>query len=130
MAAFTQHLRLLLIIAMVLSPVQPLFAMPTGQQADDSMAHHSMSAMATTAAVDDVVHSDASHMLDDGCNSKKGKCNHCQGLSQCGNCPLSLGIPQMTAERIELNAEIQLIISDVSFYSTDLLPDYRPPRYS
>ncbi len=124
MAIFTQHLRLLLIIAIVLSPVQPLFAM----QADDSMAL-SMSAMAATT-IGDITQNDASKMLDDDCN-KQGKCSNCQAANHhCTSCPLSLGIPQVTSKRIELSTLVQLTVPGVSLRSTDLLPDYRPPRYS
>jgi len=123
MATFTQHLRLLLIIAIVLSPVQPLFAM----QADDSMAL-SMGAMVTTT-IGNITQNDAAKMLNDDCN-KLGNCSNCQAANHhCSSCPLSLGITQMTFKRIELNTQIQLIIPDVSFHSTDPLPDYRPPRY-
>lgn len=128
MATLTQHLRLLLIIAIVLSPVQPLFAMPN----DDSTALL-MDVMVTTAisdiAQDNVSHqNDVSQMLGEDCN-KQGKCSNCLGASHCSSCPLSLGIPQITSKRIELGTQIQLIVPDVSIHSADLLPDYRPPRH-
>ncbi len=123
MATLTQHLRLLLIIAIVLSPVQPLFAM----QADDSMAL-SMSVMAATT-LSDITQNDASKILDDDCN-KQGKCSNCQAASHCSSCPLSLGISQITSKYVELNTQIQPTVSDVSLHNADLLPDYRPPRYS
>jgi len=122
MAIFIQHLRLLLIIAIVLSPVQPVFA----AQADDSMAFL-MSAEAAT--VSDITQSDTVKMLDDACN-KQGKCSNCQDVNHCSSCPVSLGIPQILSKHTELSTHIQLTVSGVSLYSADLLPDYRPPRYS
>jgi len=132
MDILTQHLRLLLIVAIVLSPVQPLFAMQTGQQADDSMAVsmvHSMDVMATTARISNTAQNDVMDMLDGDCN-KQGKCSNCQGANHCSSCPLSPGISQIITKRTELNTQVRLTVSDVSLRSTYLLPDYRPPRYS
>jgi len=125
MAIFIQHLRLLLIIAIVLSPVQPVFAM----QADNSMALSMSAVSAETATVSDITQSDAVKMLDNACN-KQGKCSNCQDVNHCSSCPVSLGIPQILSKHTELSTQIQLTVSDVSLYSADLLPDYRPPRYS
>ncbi|MCF6336368.1 MAG: hypothetical protein L3J84_00240 [Gammaproteobacteria bacterium] len=122
MAIFIQHLRLLLIIAIVLSPVQPVFAV----QADDSMA---LLMSAEAAIVSDIAQSDTVKMLDDACN-KQGKCSNCQDVNHCSSCPVSLGIPQILSKHTELSTHIQLTVSGVSLYSADLLPDYRPPRYS
>jgi len=121
MAIFIQHFRLLLIIAIVLSPVQPVFAV----HAADSMAL-SMSAEETT--VGDITQRDAMKMLDDACNTQ-GKCSNCQDVNHCSSCPVSLGIPQVLSKHAELSTQIQLTVSGVSLYSADLLPDYRPPRY-
>jgi len=122
MATLTHHLRLLLIIAIVLSPVQSLFAM----QADDSMALP-MNMLATTIN-GDIARSDASKMLGDDCNTQE-KCSNCQAVNHCSSCPLLLGIPQIVSKCVELNTQTQLIVPDASLHSADLLPDYRPPRY-
>ena len=128
MSSFTQYLRLFLIAAMVLSPVQHLFA----AQADDSTA---VIAMAATGVVaHDVAHNGAPkmgmpEMLDNDC-SEHGKGGNCQGSNQCGSCPFPLEISQISPKRAELNTQIQFAISDVSLNSADLSPDYRPPRYS
>jgi len=137
MDILTQHLRLLLIVAIALSPIQPLFAMQTGQQADDSQTDdsmavsmtHPMDVMITTAGVSNTAQNDVSKMLNGDCN-KRGKCSNCQGANHCSSCPLSLGISQIASKRTGLSTQIQLAVSDVSLHSTDLLPDYRPPRYS
>ncbi len=126
MSLFTQHIRLFLIAAMVLSPVQNLFAMQTGQQANAPMV---VATTTVAAAVSDMAQSGMSAMLDEDCG-KHGNSGNCQGSNQCGTCPLSLAIFQISPERAELNAQIQPALSDVSLNSTDLLPDYRPPRYS
>ncbi len=115
MRFFTQPLHLFLIIAMVLSPIQLLFAAQSGMQTANS-----------TTAVSDTVQNDELTMLDEDCN----KHGNCQNSVQCGNCPLSLGISQIKLNRDDLSTQIQSTISDVSLYSTDLLPEYRPPRYS
>ncbi len=115
MRFFTQPLRLFLIIAMVLSPVQILFAAQTDMQTDNS-----------AVAVNDMTQNDELMMLDEDCN----KHGNCQSSVQCSNCPLSLGVPQIKLNRADLSAQIQFTIPDVSLYSTDLLPEYRPPRYS
>ena len=115
MRIFTQTLRLFLIIAVVLSPMQPLFAAQSGIQTANS-----------TVAVSDMAQIDELTMPDEDCN----KHGNCQNSVQCGNCPLSLGISQIKLNRDDLSTQVQSAISDVSLYSTDLLPEYRPPRYS
>lgn len=117
MSSFTQYLRLFLIAAMVLSPVQGLFA----AQADDSTVVMTMAAVA-----DDAAHNG---MLDNDCN-EHGKGGNCQGSNHCGSCPFALEISQISPKRAGLNTQIQFAISDISLNSADLSPDYRPPRYS
>jgi len=134
MDTLSQHLRLLLIIAIAMSPVQPLFAMQTGSQADGPMASSMRMSLtdnvaATTAAVSNIDQNDASKMLNGDCN-KRGKCSNCQGANHCSSCPLSLGIPQVISKHAGLNTQVQFTVPDASLHSTDLLPDYRPPRYS
>lgn len=131
MRFFIQHIRLFLIIAMVLSPVQHLFAMQAGMQVDDStVAVETTVAMTVeTVAANDAAQNSMPAMLDEDC-SKHGKNGNCQGSSQCGSCPLSLGASQVSPKRAELNTQIQSALSDVSLNSADLSPDYRPPRYS
>lgn len=115
---YTKHLRLFLIITLVMSPIQPLFAMQTGMQTDDSTVE--------VVAATDIAQKDALAMPDDDCN----KHGNCQSTHQCSHCPLSLGIPQIKLHRADLNTQIQFTISNVSLYNTDLLPEYRPPRHS
>lgn len=115
MRFFTQHLRLLLIIGVALSPLQHLFAMPSAMQMDDS----------SVAATQN----DAPTMPAEDCSEHDSSSN-CQDSSQCGNCPLSLGMTPMTAKHTEPNTQARLTSPDISLYSTDLLPDYRPPRIS
>ena len=102
------QLRLLLIIAMVLLPMQQLLAMQKGAQSDESR-------MAAIVAVNDADCSD---------------CGDCQNSVQCGNCSLLLGMPQAESTHSKLSIQILTAFSDDSFFSTDLLPDYRPPRFS
>lgn len=116
---FMQHLRMFLIIAMVLSPVQHLFAVQAAMQTDGPTV------VVETVAASDMAQNGVLIMLDEDC----GKHGNCQDSNQCGNCPLSLRMSPMTRKRAEVNKQIQAI-SDVSLYSADLLPDYRPPRYS
>jgi positive regulator of sigma E activity len=97
--------------------------MQTSQSADDSTT------VVATAAANNIAQSAVLEMLDNDC-SKHGKCGDCQSSNPCSNCPLSLGVFQTTPKRTELDTRIQLAVSDVSFHSADLLPDYRPPRYS
>lgn len=119
MSFITQSLRLFLIIAMVLPSVQNLFAVQAGMQNDYPMV-----------AASGVVRIGVLKMFTEDC-SKHGKSGYSQGPNQCGICPLSLGIVQMTPKRYDVNTQIQHAISDVPLYnSTDLSPDYRPPRYS
>ncbi len=127
MAIFIQHFRLLLIIAIVLSPVQPVFAV-FAVHADDSMALSMSTMSAEAATIGDITQRDAMKMLDDACNTQ-GKCSNCQDVNHCSSCPVSLGIPQVLSKHAELSTQIQLTVSGVSLYSADLLPDYRPPRY-
>jgi hypothetical protein len=123
MSFFTKHLRLFLIIAMVISPMQPLFAAQKTMQID-MQTDVSVVVVAATA---DTNHKDALMMLDGNC----GKHGNCQSSAQCNSCPLSPGIPQTKLNRVDPGcAQIQFTISAVSLYSTDLLPEYRPPRYS
>ncbi len=122
MSIFTQYSRLLLIITIALSPVQPMFAM----QADDSMA---VLMSAETATAGNITRNDAAKMLDVVCN-KQGKCSNCQDINHCSSCLLSLGMSQILSKQTELSTQIQRTVSDASLYSADLLPDYRPPRYS
>ena len=122
MGILTQYFRLLLIVALVLSPVQALFAAQTAQQMD----HSAMSVV--TDVVADATQSGMMRM-DIKC-SQHGDSGNCQSThKQCGNCPLPLGASPTLLKRAEQNTR-QSTVRDVSLNSADLLPDYRPPRYS
>jgi hypothetical protein len=113
MSLFTQHLlRLLLIIAMVLLPVQGAFAV-----------HVDMHTDILTVAATDIAHDSGLSMSEDGCSN-------CQGFTQCGSCPVSLGISQFTPIRYEVVTQIHVATLGVPLSSADFLPEYRPPRYS
>ncbi len=116
------QLRLFLIIAMVLLPMQQLLAMQTGAQSDESR-------MAAMVTVSDADHNDILTVLDEDC-SKHSDCGDCQNSVQCGNCSLLLGMPQTEPTHSKPSIQILTTFSDDSFFSTDLLPDYRPPRFS
>lgn len=120
---FIHHLRLFLIMAMVLSPVQHLFA------AQASIRTDSPTAVVKAVVASDMAQRSVLKTLDEDCG-KHGKNGSCQNSNQCGNCPLPLGISQITPKCAEVNAQIQPAIPDISLYNADLLPDYRPPRYS
>jgi len=115
----TQHLlRLLLITAMVLVPVQSAFSMQMGMHTDSP-------AIATS----DHAHSSEMQMFDENA-CKHDDCGNCQGSTHCSSCPMSLAIFQITPIRREVGTQFHVAISSVSLKSTDLLPDYRPPRFS
>jgi ferredoxin len=126
-----QHIRLFLIIAMVLSPVQHLFAMQAGMPTGAPVvAAETAAAMAVeTVSASDAAQNSMPAMLDEDC-SKHGKNGNCQGSNQCGSCPVSLGASQISPRYAELSTQTQPALSDVSLNSANLLPDYRPPRYS
>ena len=116
-------LRLLLITAMVLVPVQGAFSMPMGMHADSSAietSDHAHSAEMQGAEM---------KMLDEN-SCTHGDCGNCQGSTHCGSCPISLAIFQINPIRNEVGTQFRVTISGVSLNSTDLLPDYRPPRFS
>lgn len=120
MSTLTQHFSLLLILALLLSPVQSLFA---SQQIDGT------DVVTTSAATGDVIQNDTLKMLGDNCCSNLGQCVNCQDSAPCSSCSMLLGISQSLLMRTELNTQTQRTISSISLYSSDLLPDYRPPRY-
>jgi len=121
MPSQTQPFYLLLILTLVFSPVQSLFA---SQQIDGSTV------AATSAVEGNVFQNNTLSMLGDDCCSNLGKCGNCQGSTQCSSCTMLLGISHSLLTRTELNAQSQLAISNISLYNADLLPDLRPPRYS
>ena len=116
------HIRLFLIIAMVLMPMQQLLAMQMGTQTDEST-------IAAMVAVSDVDQNDMLTALDKDC-SKHGDCGSCQDSVQCGHCPLVLGVLQVEPTHSELSNQFLTAIPNALFFSVDLLPDYRPPRFS
>ena len=116
----TQHLlRLLLITVMVLAPVQSAFSMQMCMHTDSP-------AIATSDHVHSSDMSGEMQMLDEGSNN----CGNCQGSTHCGSCPMSLAVLQIDSIRNEVATQFQATISGASLNSTDLLPDYRPPRFS
>ena len=116
------HLRLFLIVAMAMLPMQQLFAMQAGMHAEDSVIH-------AVVTADDAVRDNLLTVLDMDCGKHDG-CGDCQESAQCGSCSISPGIVQIELEHNELSQQYQLTSSEHSFYSIDLLPDYRPPRIS
>jgi len=121
MPSLTQQFYLLLIITLVLSPVQSLFA---SQQVDGEAV------VSTSAVSGNIIQNNTFSMLGDDCCSSLGKCGNCQSAGQCSSCTMLLGISQPILMRTELNTQTQLTISNTLLYSADLLPDFRPPRYS
>jgi len=113
-----QHLRYILIIALVLAPVQAAFAAQLGM-------HAGFPADATSAQIQD----NPMTMLDGSC-SKHGKSGNCQSATHCGSCPVSLAISHITSVHHVMETQTHTSISGVSLYNADLLPDFRPPRYS
>ena len=115
-----QQLRLLLILALVLAPVQGSFAAQT----------KSLSG-AMTVAADITVQNTALdlslQMQEKGC-IKHGDCSNCQDSVPCGSCPVSLGIPQITTIRTASETQVLAVSALYPLYKTDLSPDYRPPR--
>ena len=119
----TQHLlRLLLITVMVLAPVQSAFSMQMCMHTDSP-------AIATSDHVHSGKMSGEMQMFDKNV-SNHGDCGNCQGSSQCGSCPMSLAVLQIDSMRNETAAQFHVTITSASLNSTDLLPDYRPPRFS
>lgn len=118
-----QHFYLLLIFALVLSPMQSLFASP---QIDEE----SVTVTMMSPAPGNMIQSDMLKMLGDDCCNNLGECGNCQNSTQCGSCNVLSGISQSMLMRSELNEQTQFAISNISLYNADLLPDYRPPRYS
>jgi len=115
----TQHLlRLLLAIFVALSPVQSAFA----------MQQMSMHADSSTIAASDHVHGEGMKVLHEDSKKHDG-CGNCQGSAHCSNCSMTLAIFQITPIRYVVGAQHYVAISNASFNSTDLLPDYRPPRF-
>jgi len=128
MGTLSQQLRLFLIIAMVLSPVQHLFAMQLATQSDSP----TLISAENTASVSNVSRrapTDTLKIFDNDC-SKHGKSGSCKSAKQCGSCPLTVEISQASPKRAVLNVFIQPDFTNTSLNSTDLLPDYRPPRNS
>jgi len=113
-----QYLRLLLIIAMVLAPVQGVFAVQLDMHSGGLM----------NMASNQTQSSELPMFEENYCNHTNGE--NCQSAAQCGNCPLSLTILRIASMHSEMNAQSYAAITGVSFYSADLSPDYRPPRYS
>jgi hypothetical protein len=111
-------LRLLLIAAMVLTPVQSAFSM--------QMSMHMGSAATATS---NHVHSVEPQMLGEG-STKHDDCGNCQGSTHCSSCFMALAIFQMSSIHNDMGTQFHVAISGVSINSTDLLPDYRPPRFS
>jgi hypothetical protein len=141
MRLLTTHLRLLLIIVMVFAPVQSAFSLQICEHTDSPVAtgntdahasgehaHHANSHQANSHHTNNGA--DEAQMLDANAPGYSGDCGNCQGSSQCGNCPVSLAIIKFTAVRAEAGTQFHEAIPDVSLNSTDLLPDYRPPRIS
>ena len=119
----TQHLlRLLLITVMVLAPVQSAFSMQMAMHTDSP-------AIATSDHVHSGKMSGEMQMVDENA-CKHGDCGNCQGSSQCGSCPMSLAVLQINSIRNETAMQSHVTISSAPLNSTNLLPDYRPPRYS
>ena len=118
-------LRLLLITALVLSPVQAAFSMPISMQMDSS----SMQMESFAMSMSDHGQNGEMHMADQDAG-KHDECGNCQGFAKCSSCSVSLVMFQMPPIQIEVGTRIRVAISDVSLNSTDSLPDYRPPRFS
>ena len=111
-------LRLLLITALVLAPVQAAFSMPISMQMDSS-----------AMSMSDHGQNGEMHMVDQEAD-KHDECGNCQGFAKCSSCSVSLVMFQIPPIQIEVGTRIRVAISDVSLNSTDSLPDYRPPRFS
>lgn len=110
--------RLLLITLMVLAPVQSAFSMPMVMHVDSL----------PTISSDHTRNSELPMSNEDSGNHDD--CGNCQGSTHCSSCFMSLAIFQMTPIHNEVGTQFHVAISGVSINSTDLLPDYRPPRHS
>jgi hypothetical protein len=119
MRSINHFFRLLLTIALVLSPLQGAFAaapvMHANMQADTSMV---------MAGHDDL------QKFANGCGEHAAT-DACQGSTSCGSCPMSVGIPQMTSIA---SASVEPLVVGVTFTTplrrAERSPDDRPPRYS
>jgi hypothetical protein len=118
-------LRLLLVLALVLSPLQHAFAMQASMQCeqhDGSIASMLDEAAQPVSAnpVDDVDASCQHHSQNSSCKS----CN------TCGGCSLTLGVERISARHHTLATGPLSLFSRNALYQTDLLPDFRPPRHA
>ena len=126
MTIFLHNFRLMLIAIMVLTPVQSAFSL----QVSMHMASMPTDSQAITSCHQ--AHAGQMHktQMSDKDSSNHGACKHCQGSTHCSNCSMSLAIFKIYPLRSEMGTQIHVAISRVIINSTDLLPDFRPPRLS